>query len=293
MAWSDRRTVWDLKLARHFNVLGVGHGGYGLRYNEFLYRAKARAFHAALARNALSIRDRSVLDVGCGTGFFRDLSKELQCGSYTGLDVARSAIDRLAGMYPTDKFRVADISDPLDSELVTSGPYDFVYCLDVIYYVTEPARFQRAVDNLWSLLKPDGHLLISDAFSERASRRTGGTHELRFRALSEYDEILFQRPDFEMIDLVPMYYLFNRPLEARRFPLMTERLSWHVRHRLFESRALLRPLYAVDTFFVDRVKRNANDKVLVGRKADPRGVSVHESRRLRPLMRATCRSQQS
>ena len=276
MAGEDQRAVWDLKLAREFNVLGVGHGGYGPRYNEFLYRAKARAFRAALARNGLSIRDRSVLDVGCGIGFFRNLSKELQCRSYTGLDVARSAIDRLAAMYPDDSFRVADISDPVDPEIATRGPFDFIYCLDVIYYMREPGQFKRAVENLWSLLRPNGYLLISDAFSERGSGSTSHrTHGLRFRTLSDYDEVLFQRPDFEMIDIVPMYYLFNRPLETTRFPLMTERLSWHVRHRLLESRTLLRTLYAVDTFLVNRVDRNANDKIVVARRAEARGVSAH------------------
>jgi SAM-dependent methyltransferase len=269
----DAAAFWEQLLARSVDLEGVGHGGFGPRYNEFLYRAKARAFRAALARNSLSLAGASVADIGCGTGFFSALAKNEGCAQLVGIDISSTAVARLNEHFPEFEFLQADIAEPGADAREKLGRFDVVLCFDVIYHVVAPERFAAAVDALWGLVEENGHLLLVDAFSRR-ELIPGGTLEptehhvphVRFRSRREYESTLFARRDFELVDLVPMYYLFNRPMVGNHFPWTSPRLSWHLRRRVLESRLILHAMYALDGMLAPRMPANSSLKVLVARK---------------------------
>jgi SAM-dependent methyltransferase len=265
----DPERFWGGLLAERFDVTGTGHGGFGPRYNEYLYRAKARALRRAFERSRLSLAGASVLDVGCGTGFFRTVAKAQGCAAYTGLDITQVSVERLRARFPEDRFVQADIGAArLPPELETQR-FGVVACLDVIYHVVDPDAFARAVDHLWSLVAPGGHLLLVDAFWRRnlmPAIRPGDIPHVVFHRRADYDRLLLGRPELELRDLVPMYYLFNRPIVGDRFPWNRRRVSWHLRRRVLESRGVLSAMYALDGALTRVTRGSPSLAILVARK---------------------------
>jgi SAM-dependent methyltransferase len=260
----DSASFWQTQLSSRFDLIGVGHAAYGSRYNEFLYRAKLRGFDRALATAGVSIAGASVLDVGCGIGVFAEHSLGLGCRSYTGVDITTVAVERLRRRYPELRFEVADIGRPLGPEL-GSPRYDVVYCLDVLYHVVDQERFERAVENLWSLVAPGGHLVLVDAlWKDDVVPRAAGPHvpHVRFHRRADYERMLIGRHDARVVAEQPLYVLFNRPIVGSRWPWTRERLSWHLRYRVFEWTPVLAAMYALDGVLT-RVRRNGPDLKLV------------------------------
>jgi SAM-dependent methyltransferase len=276
MSYYDAEAFWQQTLRSRFDLTGVGHGGYGPRYNEFLYRAKVRAILCALERNQLSLLGKSVLDIGCGTGVFTALTGDLGCGRYVGADVAPVVIERLEATYPQHTFVQLDIGAPPEgqSDVDRLGRFDTVLCLDVMYHVVDPQRFSQALENVWSFLEPGGHLLLNDSFW-RKDLIPGGTLEHRpgnvvphvcFHRRLDYEKQLFLHDDFELLDMVPMYFLFNRPIVGAGFPWTNRRLSWHLRYRVFEAVPVLKGMLRLDGWLT-RVPSNPSLKLMVARKA--------------------------
>jgi SAM-dependent methyltransferase len=274
LQYYDAHRFWEETLVSRFDLTGVGHGAYGHRYNEFLYRAKIRAFFAALERNHLSMTEKSVLDIGCGIGVFTEIARKLGCGRYVGVDIADVVVDRMHRRYPYLDFRALDVSRPLHAGALPAPSFDIVLCLDVIYHVVDPSMFAQALETIWSLVAPGGFLLLNDSFWKE-DLIPGGTLEdqvsgvvphVRFHKRADYERELFRRHDIELLDMVPMYYLFNRPIVGARFPWSHPRLSWHLRYRLFEWTPLLETMFTLDRLLTRYVRANPSLKLMVARR---------------------------
>lgn len=276
MKYYNAEKFWDTLLSSRFDLTGVGHGAYGSLYNQYLYRAKQRAFEKALKRCSLSIQGKSVLDIGCGIGFFTAIANQLHCQSYTGFDITPTVIERLQEAYPDNTFRQVDIGAELQSDLLTPGVFDFVFCIDVIYHLVDPERFEQALTNIWSFVKPGGVLLLVDSYWKEDLIPGGVIEEIRpdyvphvcFHKYKDYQKHLFENHDCQVIDFIPMYYLFNRPIVGTSFPWRYERISWHLRYKLFEWRPMLKLMYFLDGIMVDRIRFNPSLKILVARKTE-------------------------
>jgi len=260
---------WERLLSSREGLTGVGHGGYGPRYNRHLYRAKERAVRRALERNAIDLRGKRVLDVGCGVGYFTNVTRQLGRGTYTGFDITTTAGEHVRAIDPDASFETVDIASPLAPEIAALGRFDVVLLLDVAYHIVDRQKFAQAVANVWSFVEPGGHLLLVDTFSKRElvpRTSPGSVPHVVFHSRSDYDRLLLSRDDAHLVDLVPMYFLFNRPIVGDRFPWNRDRVSWHLRHRLFEARAVLGAMTALERVLAAHVPRNPSLKVAVVRK---------------------------
>jgi SAM-dependent methyltransferase len=147
-----------------------------------------------------------VLDVGCGTGFWTDYYVT-RGAHYTGVDIAQVSVDRLAERYPGQRFERADVS-----EGVPGGPYDLVNVFDVLYHITDDARWEAALRHLAGAVAPGGLLLVTDVFSDRPAL---AEHNV-MRPLSRYLDVL-RAAGLEREQLVPTHVLLNRHLGPWRF----------------------------------------------------------------------------
>jgi SAM-dependent methyltransferase len=116
---------------------------------RFIVPLLRKEIEAAIAQYATPARgSRKTLDVGCGGQPFRGLLEKIGY-SYCGIDAN-----------PTDGN--ADVKcaadEPLPSELITRGPFDFVLCTEVLEHV---ADWGAAFANFQLLLAPGGRALVT------------------------------------------------------------------------------------------------------------------------------------
>ena len=200
------REFWEQRLAEQFDLRGTGETGLSLEYNRACYALRALVLQNCLERAGLLPSGRRVLDVGCGTGFWTEFYVS-RGAHYTGVDIAQVSVDRLAERYPEQRFARADVSDG-----VPGGPYDVVNVFDVLYHITDEARWQAALANLARAVAPGGVLLVTDVFSERGVL---AEHNV-MRPLSHYLAVLGSK-GLERERLQPTHVLLNRHLGPWRF----------------------------------------------------------------------------
>jgi SAM-dependent methyltransferase len=196
----DPRNYWEGRLSSNFNLRGVGHICYTEDYNAWLYRRKAESLAAAL--EGMSVAGRSVLDVGCGTGFFvRSFAGR---GALVhGVDITEVSVARLRAEFPNHAFTTANISSP---SFVSPGAFDIVNIWDVLYHVVDDEGFRTALENLASAVRPGGQLLLTDQLAGSADARVAP--HVKLRCLATYQSV-FPDLGLHLVKLLPLYFRLN------------------------------------------------------------------------------------
>ena len=99
---------------------------YGPTKESLVYRSEDQQLkrYALLAAVEPISKDSSILDVGCGFGYFCDyLRKYNWTGEYTGIDINQDIIDEAKKRLPKDSFICVDIL-----EETFDKKYDYVFC---------------------------------------------------------------------------------------------------------------------------------------------------------------------
>jgi len=203
------REFWDRRLAEHFDLRGTGQPGLSAAYNQACYTLRRDVLERTLEAERFDPRGKQVLDVGCGTGFFTAfyLGRGAQV---TGIDIAPTSIERLRSRHPEARFELVDVS-----EAALDRRYDLVNAFDVLYHVTDEARWERAVRTLAGAVMPGGLLLLTDTFPKMSAPAAEAAHN-RMRPLERYRALL-EPAGLRLGDPRPTHVLLNRELGAWRF----------------------------------------------------------------------------
>lgn len=101
------------------------------------------------------VRDREVLDAGCGLGRGTAALAAAGASRAIGVDISDDAIRNARERYgDAAEFVVADLAELAFED----GRFDVVVCFETIVHVGDP---ERALDELRRVLRPDGVLLLS------------------------------------------------------------------------------------------------------------------------------------
>jgi SAM-dependent methyltransferase len=197
----DAREYWQRRLGERFNLRGVGHIAFSESYNEWLYKRKAACLEQALA--GVDLRNETVLDVGCGTGFFVRWYGE-RGASVDGVDITDVSVSRLREEFPQHRFEVGDIGSP---EFPIRRRFDIVNIWDVLYHVVDDRRFETALRNLAASVAPGGRLILTDQLGG-----PGDTQEaahVKRRCLARYQSLLPPQ-GLQLQQLLPLYFRLNQ-----------------------------------------------------------------------------------
>ena len=200
------KDFWQDRLQRQFDLRGTGETALSLAYNRACYQLRAEVLTTALRDQGFDPRGKRVLDVGCGTGFFTAYYLE-RGAQVTGVDIAPIAIETLRARHPQARFVLADVG-----EQAIEGRFDLVNAFDVLYHITDEARWETAVTGLARAVDARGLLLLSDAFHEME----GLAEHNRMRPLARYRALL-NAAGLQLAWLHPTHVLLNRPLGPLRF----------------------------------------------------------------------------
>jgi len=86
------------------------------------------------------------LDIGCGEGTITSTFNFVH--NMTGIDISEKAINRAQYKYPNIKFYQGDI---LDLRTYTRESFDFISCLETIYYIKDEEKKERAIKDIIDL----------------------------------------------------------------------------------------------------------------------------------------------
>lgn len=200
------REFWEQRLSEQFDLRGTGETGLPLAYNRACYALRRRVLDRTLAEAGIDPGGRTVLDVGCGTGFFTAYYLE-RGARVTGIDIAPTSIARLGERHPEARFVLGDVS-----EVAIDGRYGIVNAFDVLYHITDDAKWETAVRHLARATESRGAMLLTDTFAERGA---AAAHN-RMRPLARYRGILAEE-GLEIGTLYPTHVLLNRELGPWRF----------------------------------------------------------------------------
>jgi SAM-dependent methyltransferase len=225
---SQDKSYWEARLASNWGLQGVGYLGHGMRYNRWLYAVRRAVIRRHWASLLIKFSEASVLDIGSGSGFWLEQWKSLGVRSLQGTDITAVAVERLKKSFADVDVAQLDIAGNLEG-LHWSESFDLVSAFDVLFHITDDNRFQRAIENISSLLKPGGYFLFSDNFVHGKPRRSD--HQVS-RSLEEIERRVIES-GLRIVKRAPMFILMNAPIDtSSQWPM----LAW---------RAFLAPVHFV------------------------------------------------
>jgi 2-polyprenyl-3-methyl-5-hydroxy-6-metoxy-1,4-benzoquinol methylase len=242
---------WQVRLSRRFNLSGVGHFVFNEHYNKWLYKAKKRTLEKILLLHGIVINDKTICDMGCGTGYFVDFFHERGVKDIVGVDISTTSIVSLNKKYPQYLFIRRDISSYLLVSVI-NRQFDILNAFDVLYHIIDDKSLRTAISNMSHLTKEGGFIFISDLLGKN---NIDAAEHVKFRSKEMYEK-LFEENSFEIMDIYPLYYFLNRPIFAKigSFGLSIDNLC--------------APLYYyLDSFFLTSKKSNLN--VIIAKKVKP------------------------
>jgi len=155
-----------------------------------------------------NIRNKNVLEIGCGCGYFLRMLCERGDNHAVGIDptIAREGVERVGGgsvRFIRDFFsdRYADI------------PADFICCLSVFEHIPDPLHFLTMLRRMIGDRRPGIYFEIFNAFDAFRREETWSIHYEQSNYFSKESLAgVFQRSEFEVIEAATCYegdqYLF-------------------------------------------------------------------------------------
>jgi len=206
----DPKEYWENRLRSTFGLNGVGYTGLGKHYNNLLYKVRRFVFLHRIKSTCQDFSGANVLDVGCGTGFYIEMWEELGVKNIVGIDLANVAIKNLKQKYTGHKFYQIDIGSIGIGSLM-NHKFDAISAFDVLFHIVDDTRYEQAINNIYSLLKPGGFFIWSDNFLHEDVLRTA--HQVS-RTLKNIERIVVST-GFQIVERRPMFYLMNAPVDTR------------------------------------------------------------------------------
>jgi 2-polyprenyl-3-methyl-5-hydroxy-6-metoxy-1,4-benzoquinol methylase len=157
--WRDRFSKYGLSLQ------GSGDEGFDERENRAMYAAAAAAMLESAKEAGVTLTGRTVLDIGCGPGFYAGVLDEMGVIDYTGVDLTSVLFPQLEAQFPEYRFVAADATtENLAQKL--QRRFDVILLLDVIQNIVTPEKFDALMVNVKNLLAEGGMCLIAPVMPE-------------------------------------------------------------------------------------------------------------------------------
>lgn len=206
-ASADSEGYWNDRLSQRFTLAGVGWLGLSEPLNRWMYRVRRDVFLRAARPLVKAVRDPVALDIGAGTGFYTALWIELGARP-TASDLTTVAVSRLGDRYPGIEVVRFDVA--AEGGVLGGRSFDLVSAMDVLFHILDDTAYERAIFNLHALVKPGGHLILSEnrlrGDEHRGDRQVSRSAETIDRMLNE--------AGFKVVSRRPMFVLMNTPVNS-------------------------------------------------------------------------------
>ena len=257
---------WEDLLSRDFSLTGVGYQGLGSNYNGWLYRARKRILEWFLKRVPLNINEISILDLGCGTGFYIEFWKKKGAKNLTGLDLTQKSVSELSRRFADYSFYKGDIGD---RDLNLNKKFDMITAFDILFHIVDEERFSQAIHNVGNMAREGAIILISDNFLryDREKVFFGQNNRSYDRYRIELD-----KNNIEIVRLKPIFYLMNGPIDMkdnilfRIYCLLWSKMAYLMGKSETLGQIIGFSLYYIDDVLIRLFQNSITTELLVCRK---------------------------
>jgi len=155
-------TYWNDIFKHGVNAQSVCYPEWPLSYNHFLHRQQLETFEHILQQEKIDLKNKKILEIGPGAGFWTSVFQHYQVDSYTGIDISKPAIENLSVQFPNYNFIHADIGKELMSNhhLLKA---DIIFAAMIFLHITDNLKLEYAFKQLNQLLSPGGKIIFLDA----------------------------------------------------------------------------------------------------------------------------------
>jgi SAM-dependent methyltransferase len=261
---SNAKDYWERRLSDSYGLHGVGFIGLGKHYNAWMYKIRKTVFLSNMKRLLnLDLGNCAVLDVGSGTGFYIDLWKRIAVGKVVGTDITSIATERLKQKYPNNEFYELDIGSNID--LLFRSKFDIVSAFDVLFHITDDSQYEKAIDNIHSLLRPGGFFVFSENFIHQAITLRS-EHQV-IRGLDSIQDMIV-RKGFKIIKRCPMFAVMNAPVDSqnRLLKAIWTKISSLIRYNENLGMIIGALLYPLELTLVFSLKESPTTEMMICKK---------------------------
>ncbi len=107
-------------------------------------------------RMGLAVRNKDVLEIGCGNGYGAYLLNRSSPRSYIGLDLMEEQVGKARQRYPQYQFLVQDATD---LSQFGKASKDVVIIFGVLHHIPE---WRKVIDEVWDILKPGSSFFVEE-----------------------------------------------------------------------------------------------------------------------------------
>jgi ubiquinone/menaquinone biosynthesis C-methylase UbiE len=132
---------------------------YDVVWTEYLPEYEASEKHWALFYSPAEVKDKAVLDAGCGTGIFSIIFANNGASRVLGIDISPGSLQTARSL--KEKFGLPNVSFEQEDMLHLPFPdetFDIVWAWGTVHHTTDPFR---AIAELVRVLKRGGSLLLA------------------------------------------------------------------------------------------------------------------------------------
>ena len=263
-------SYWEERFSKKLDISIVGHSGLGYTYNHWLYKARFRAAHRALRKLRLDVRQKSILEIGVGSGAWLPFWRERDAATITGVDITSASVTLLSSCYPQLRFEQGNIcaaKPPIE------GEWDFVTAFDVLFHLTDSTDFANAIANMAQLTRIGGVAILSDGFCDNP---WGPFYHEYHRTYDDYRAELV-RAGLQPFHMEPIFYTMTTTLcepetthrHLASFTRLTQRLVSRLAFRSctqWANHIVGRGLYTVDGLLGRTLTTGPSLKLLFARR---------------------------
>jgi len=276
---------WDKLLSENTSLKGVGWPNWPESYNLILYKKYLKGFENVindLQKNHGFRLDeyKQVFEAGPGSGFYTSYFWKAGVKFYTGADISDSSVKKLKNKFTEFGFIRKNISETDEIIEINRNKFDLICIVDVLLHITDDHKFRSAVENLSTMLKPGGFLIIGDAISvfSKKNHSEGSKYNTDVsRHISYLNELLmvndiklqniYHRHNFLMNKNFDFKYEFFNIINKPFFYILNAGLSFFRNNELIGKLAGY-PLSILDSIITPFQKYSKNSKFLLYKKSN-------------------------
>lgn len=241
----NKKNFWEKRLNNNFNLSGVGHTGFSYNYNKWMYKIIKDGMDDILKIN---LKNKKILDIGSGTGFWIDYFLKKGAMDITGLDITSISINTLQKQYPTLRFYQEDISGKISLRM----NYDIIVAMAVLHHIIGDNDFENAIKNIRKLAKKGSLILIQDNFLKKYQPKKSGTHSYP-RTYKEYKRVL-EKNTIRIIKKVPIVFFLNPPYDINNnFVRNISLFLWNRIMSIFAKNEFAGNIMGVILYCIDKI----------------------------------------